>query len=274
MPERRFAVVESVFRSGDLETDLEWAGSAGVAGIGLDGSAISRHRGDEVAAMLAGRGLIATSLDGLPGAIDLRTGIEQAEKRLHWCAQVRSPVVNGHPGPLLGRSFSQADLEVRAALEVVGPLASQMGLTVAIEPVHPVLSAVTFVHSLRHAFELIADIPGVGITFDVAHLFWDRHVYEDLTQAVPKIATVQIADVDPDALADYCYARCQLGQGVVPLEQMLLSLDDAGYRGFYEFESVRSMPKSERVDFVRTAREWFEGFWEQRGQTPAEGAGT
>jgi hypothetical protein len=54
-----------------------------------------------------------------------------------------------------------------------------------------------------------------------------------------------------------------LGQGIVPLEDIMLSLSDAGYGGYYEFESVVSLPLSERVDYVRAARTWFDGFCER-----------
>lgn len=62
--------------------------------------------------------------------------------------------------------------------------------------------------------------------------------------------------------------------GPLPLEDIILSLVSAGYDSFYEFESVKSLRRSERVDYVRGARAWFDGFWERNVRASTERART
>ena len=89
-------------------------------------------------------------------------------------------------------------------------------------------------------------------------LWWDRGFANDVVAHIDDVSTVQVDDVDANALREYRYARTQLGTGALPLEAMITALEDAGYRGLYENESVTRLPRSERAAYVRQRREWLE----------------
>jgi sugar phosphate isomerase/epimerase len=255
---RKFAVMQQMLRSGDPSTDLDWASTAGATGIGVHAPSFGGRDPATIRAMVGSRGLTLSSVEGLaPLTLGDGTPADAEQVIDHWAAAGAGNLLVG-VGPLRGRSFAEADAEVHRALRRLAPRALERRVRLVVEPIHPVFSETTFVHTLRHAADLVAPHPGAGIVVDLAHLYWDRHFYDDLVHAAALIGAVQIADVDAAALADYSYRRCQLGQGVVPLAEMVAAVDAVGYRGFFEFESIRSLPKSERVEFVAQGRDWLD----------------
>jgi sugar phosphate isomerase/epimerase len=254
-----FAVIEHVLRSGDGRLDLDWAVAAGVTGFGLYAPWFDRFDATTIKSMLDVRGLQLSSVYGVP-ELSLEHPVQetaQIERAIQRWATAGARTLVPRVGPLANRSFAEADSHVDAALRRISPIAERHDVKVLIEPIHPIATETTFIHTLRHAASLVADYPGCGVLLDVAHLFWDRQFYDDLAESAELVCTVQIADVDPQASGEYCYRRCQLGDGCVPLVEMVSALQAAGYRGFYEFESIQNMPKGERTDFVIAARRWF-----------------
>lgn len=264
-----------MLRSGDFQTDLAWAAAAGAQGIGLDLASVPDDATGYVEAAHAAQGVRISSVVADP-TVEYSRGPDytrSAERALRRCAELGAPGMMAMVGELGDRSYADADRAVIAALRQLGPLATSLGVRVMIEPVHPLVSYVGFVHTLRHALDLVGDIPGAGIVVDVGQLYWDRHFYDDLAAAGSAIATVQISDVDRAALLDYSYRRCQLGQGVVPVADMMLAIDASGYSGFYEFESARRLPRSERVGYVREGAEWFDSVWSSAGRPSGRSSG-
>ncbi len=258
----RFAVMEQVLRSGDVATDLAWASQAGATGIGLDVPTFGNLDVGTIRAMLEAKDLRISSVDRLsPLTLRAQRDDLEAERTIARWAGAGASNLLVNLGPRGDRSFADADAEVQEALGRLSPIAVTHNVRLLVEPIHPLASHLTYVHTLRHAAELIAPYPGAGIVLDVAHVYWDRHFYDDLETAADLICTVQVSDVDQDALTDYVYRRCQLGEGIVPLEDMLMAIDAAGYHGFYEFESVRRLPKDDRTQYVIRAREWLTRLW-------------
>jgi sugar phosphate isomerase/epimerase len=63
-----------------------------------------------------------------------------------------------------------------------------------------------------------------------------------------------VDDVDAEALAEYRYARTQLGDGVVPVAELVRAIEAAGYAGYYENESAVRSRREERVSFFSEGR--------------------
>jgi sugar phosphate isomerase/epimerase len=51
------------------------------------------------------------------------------------------------------------------------------------------------------------------------------------------------------------YRRTQLGDGVIPLAELIEVLETSGYRGFYENEVIARVPRGDRTAFVRLGGE-------------------
>jgi sugar phosphate isomerase/epimerase len=93
---------------------------------------------------------------------------------------------------------------------------------------------------------------------DIAHLWWDPDLVDDLRRYRPLVRLVQVANVDPAALRQERYARSCLAKGDIPVPALVRAVHAAGYRGPYELEVRVRMPRPERVNFIRQEREWFQ----------------
>lgn len=254
MANDRYAVSQRVLRSGDLATDLAWAEAAGAAAVGLEAADVVATGTDATRQLLDRHALTAVTIHGgLPSI--LHATIDEAA--IH---QVRSVVERaaalGARGVIvttgwLDRPLAEADRHCSAWLAAMAPVAAAAGALLLLEPVHPLLRRFAYVHTLRHAADLTGEADGTGLLADTAHLWWDRDLMSDISTHGGRIGSVQIADVDSAGLEQMTYLRTQLGDGDVPLAEIVGALEASGYRGFYENENIVSLPRSERVEFVR-----------------------
>jgi sugar phosphate isomerase/epimerase len=255
----RYAVCQAVLRSGDIATDIEWAARAEAAGIGLEAQSVIAAGTGTVLAMLNEAGLGASSLMGALDPILAMAGAPEAEARsramIELCAELGAPGLLLTTGALGDRSIIDADRECAEWLAAMAPLAVEAGVSLLVEPVHPLLRHVSYVHTLRHATELTGERPGTGLLVDTGHLWWDRSLFDDITAHAARIGSVQIDDIDADAMAAYSYRRTQLGDGVVPLPEIVDALETAGYRGLYENENIARTPTADRIEFARLGGE-------------------
>jgi sugar phosphate isomerase/epimerase len=258
-PLKRYAVCQSVLRSGDLATDIGWAGAAGATGIGLDASAVLATGIDAVVDLLAQNGLAVSSLqpalDPILTSTTQREVAANVEAMVTLCTDLGASGIMLTTGPRGDRSIAAADRACAAWLSDMAPIAADAGVSLLLEPVHPLLRDVSYVHSLRHAVELTAGQAGTALVADTGHLWWDRRVNEDLTELASAIGSVQIDDIDGDALVEMSYRRTQLGDGVIPLAEIIEALETSGYRGFYENEVIARIPRGDRTAFVRLGGE-------------------
>ena len=98
----------------------------------------------------------------------------------------------------------------------------------------------------------------------MVHVFWDREVLDDVVDSVDLIATVHVGNLSSTATHDARWSRAPVGDGVVPLAQMLRGVHDVGYRGPYENEARIPTPdRTDCVERVRAAREWFDALWDE-----------
>ncbi len=264
MPEpfrRRFGVLALEMRGGDLVSDAAAAARAGVDGMSV-GTRELEHRGTtEVESVFADAGLAVSSVGAIgPSLTCERDQIDRELEVLEAAAALAAPGVIALTGPLGALSARDADTKCRRWLERVAPRAAELELVVMLEPVFPMMRSYTYVHTLSHAFELVADLDGAGVVVDIGHVWWDPRLLELFRAHVHDIGTVQLTNMSSDALDRLRYSRAALHEGEVPLRELVLEFDAAGYRGWYEHEVLTKEP-TDRVQFVRAARDWFEAVW-------------
>jgi sugar phosphate isomerase/epimerase len=78
------------------------------------------------------------------------------------------------------------------------------------------------------------DSPRVKMVFDTYHLGCGELSLERIAQAAPRIALTQLGDARRPPHGEQ--NRCGLGEGVVPLKEIVAALRSGGYDGFYEVE--------------------------------------
>lgn len=261
-PGDRYAACEVALRLGAFRADVAGAREAGVRALGVDADAVDAVGVDEARAILDGEGVGVSSYMGL-GTILADDGkvvaIDDVCRRLDVAAALGAPVAVVASGRLGSHAASPAESMCHEWLGVVGALADERGVRVGFEPVHPVMRRWSFVHTLHDGLRLVAGLTGVGVLLDLGHVWWEAGLVEQIREHASAIVAVQVTNVDSTALDEVRYERAPVhGGGDVPVGALVAVLESAGYRGWYEDETVARIPRDQRVDGLRASREWFE----------------
>lgn len=120
----------------------------------------------------------------------------------------------------------------------VAPYASERGVRLAIEPLHPMFAGDrSVVVTLAQAVDMMSETgaDNVGVAGDVYHVWWDPLVYDGIARAGGRILGFHISDwlVPPP---DHVRGRGMMGDGVIELRRLRKAADAAGYNGPIEVE--------------------------------------
>ena len=118
------------------------------------------------------------------------------------------------------RDLVGARERVRDAIGELAPDAAAAGVTLAIEPLHPMYASDRCVVStLGQALDIAADFDPavVGATVDTFHIWWDPDVLASIERAgrEGRIATYQVCDWKTPLAADVLLSRHYPGDGVI-----------------------------------------------------------
>jgi sugar phosphate isomerase/epimerase len=140
-------------------------------------------------------------------------------------------------GTRAGHTFNHARRLVQGALCELVPLAEEFGVVMALEPMHPGCAArCTFLNNLDDALEIIEAVKSsqVKLLLDTYHLGQSPDLVERIPQIASQIALVQLGDAKCPPRGEQ--NRCRLGEGTVPLRQIVCAIRSAGYDGFFDVE--------------------------------------
>jgi sugar phosphate isomerase/epimerase len=182
-------------------------------------------------------------------------------------------VLTGPPGEDSARARRTVVEGLRAAADVAG----EIGITLGLEPYRK--TSGSLITTLPETAELIDEIgaPNVRIIYDTWH-FWDiPNVLEHLRTYVDQLVCIQLNDWrEPTrSWAD----RLLPGDGIIDLPAILATLDDAGFKGWYDVEVFsdnglfgNAYPDSiwniEPAEVARLSKLKFRALWDKR-QLPA-----
>jgi sugar phosphate isomerase/epimerase len=262
----RIGLNQATFEAVDTPAFLEAAAGAGVTCVGLwrhklapwgarGVARLTREAGVEVTSLCRGGFFTAPSLRERRRAVrDTCAAVEEAAEL--GCRTLVLVCGPAHDGDLAGARAASA----RALAEVV-PMAAEHGLTLAVEPFHPVFAADrSAVVTLDQACDLAEayEPASVGVAVDTFHVWWDPRLEPALARAAGRIATLQVADW-PARMGVPLRGRALPGDGVAPLGRIVALVRAAGYAGPAEVEvlaeDVWARPAAE---VARTARERME----------------
>jgi sugar phosphate isomerase/epimerase len=215
---------------------------AGVRGIGIwpdklaeCGLAAARRR-------LADAGLAVTSYCAGEMIVD-RAGRPQAAERNKRLvdeaaalgAHCLVAVLGGLPAG--SRDVAAARRQARDGLAALLPYARSAGVTLALEPIHPMRAAdVSVVSTLAQATDLCLELgDGIGVAIDAYHVWWDPNLAAEVRRAQGRIVSFQICDwlVPTASLVN---DRGMMGDGVIDLRGLHAMVRAAGYTGYCEVE--------------------------------------
>ncbi|MGD0983328.1 MAG: sugar phosphate isomerase/epimerase [Acidimicrobiales bacterium] len=243
----RLSVSEVTTLHSPFDSDVATYAAAGLGGIGVWESKLRGRDTHEVADVLDAAGLRVTNLvpngnSVFPNALDPEPS-DPGERtdaflaKLPALAVLRPETVVVVTGNLPGRDPAELRRRCVTELRRVADRAGELGLTVALEPMHPCAGDdFSFVTSLATAADLVADIGHrcVGILFDMWHAGQGPDAVDELSAAVELIVGVHVADVVAPARswADRKFP----GEGELPIERFVGVLEGGGFHGSYDVE--------------------------------------
>ena len=150
---------------------------------------------------------------------------------------------------------------VADGLAAILPEARAAGVTLALEPLHPMTcadrSVLSTLGQTLDLCEALGDGPGsdIGVALDVYHVWWDPDLARQMARAGGRIAAFHACDwLVPTT--DLVFDRGMPGDGVIDIAAIRAMAEAAGYAGFTEVELLSRRWWAEDPDQVlRTIKE-------------------
>ncbi|PIF73846.1 sugar phosphate isomerase/epimerase [Variovorax sp. 54] len=233
-----------------------------VAAVGLDKVAKQlKAHGIGLSGYCRGGFFPAPDAAGLKAALDdNRRAIDEAKTLDAPCLVL---VVGALPGALEGKvaykDIGRARDEVRDGIAASLEYAREVGMPLAIEPLHPMQAADrACINTLEHALDLCDELDAgktgmLGVALDIYHVWWDPKLQQQIARAGrERLLAYHVCDwLTPtrDLLSD----RGMMGDGVVELKKIRGWVEDAGFAGFSEVEIFSNLdwwqrPGAETLD--------------------------
>lgn len=163
------------------------------------------------------------------------------------------------------RDIDGARERAKEGLSELLPDARAAGVTLGLEPLHPMICAL---RSVLTTLELANDWcdeldagPELGIAVDVYNVWWDPNLPREIARAGKRICAFHISDWLRDT-TELRFDRGMMGDGVIDIPKIRKMVEDAGYEGYHEVEifSERNWWRKDPDEVVRTVKDRYTGF--------------
>jgi sugar phosphate isomerase/epimerase len=239
---KKIAISQLTTLRWNLQQDIEAAVGRGIGGLGLWRPKVDDFGVESTAESMFSSGLRASSLswvggftgsdgrrfsDAVDDAID---AIQQADALGAETLIVLTGGRNNHIRRHLHKTICQALVEINA-------VALSHGVALAIEPFHPGCGDEwSFLHDIRATLDIVAAVgsDNIGLVLDTYHLGMDEDVLTWLPDVIAYLELVQVGDSRHCPLGEM--NRCLLGEGQVPIPEILETLASGGYDRWLEIE--------------------------------------
>ena len=238
----RLSVNEMTTYRWTFEEDVAGCVEAGISALGVWRQKLADFGEDKGAELLADHNVSVSNLlwaGGFTGSDgrSFRESLDDATEAVRLAATLGAASLVVYSGGRNGHTHNHARRLLRDALGELLPLADQLNVALALEPMHPGCAEEwTFLTGLEDTLELIDELgsPRLQFVFDSFHLCQDDRVLAFLPELVDRIAVVHLGDSRTPPTRDQ--NRCRLGEGRLPLFQLIQTLESVNYQGYYDVE--------------------------------------
>ncbi len=200
-----------------------------------------------------------------PDPSDFNKRIDENKRLIEEAAAIEAKAITCIAGGLPEGSKDLMAARERAleGLSILLPEAKAAGVTLALEPLHPMTAAtrsiLTTMKEANDWCDLLGDGPELGIAVDVYHLWWDPELESQIARAGKRIAAFHICDWLMDT-QDLRLDRGMMGDGVIDIKKIRGWVEAAGYTGQREVEifSERNWWKKPGEEVVRIIKERYQ----------------
>lgn len=241
----RLAIHTITTKPWPIEEAIDRYARFGVKGISvwrdaLDGRSVVKI-GERIRS--AGLSIVATVRGGFFPALsesERQTRIDDNRAFIQLSAELGSPLLVIVPGAHPGQSLEESRKQIRKGLEAILRDAENVGLRLAIEPLHPMYADTrSAIVTMEQANDLCRELehPLLGIAVDVYHLWWDPNLPRELKQAGDrnKIFAFHVCDWKSPT-TDFLNDRGLMGEGCIDIPGIRREVEKNGFHGFIEVE--------------------------------------
>jgi sugar phosphate isomerase/epimerase len=216
-----------------------------VAAIGLDRAVrVIRDAGLELSGYCRGGMFTADDAHRQAARDDNRRAVDEAKALDASCLVL---VVGGlpqysRPGSATSRDIAAARAQVEDGIDELFNYARQVGMPLAIEPLHPAYAADrACVNTTRQALDICDRLDpsqsgAIGVALDVYHIWWDPEVLAQIERAGrSRLLAFHVCDwlvPTKDLLND----RGMMGDGVIDIRKLRAAVEAQGFAGYSEIE--------------------------------------
>jgi len=251
----RLSMNQATIRHAPFDEALRLVSAGGYESIGLWREPVLHVGLEEAARRFAGSGLrLSTYCRGgfftMPEGPARRASIDDNRRGIEETATLAAAGAPGSTAVFVlvagGLPDGSTDLigareRVAEAIAELAPDAEAAGVTLAIEPLHPMYASDrAVVSTLKQALDLAEPFAPevVGVTVDTFHIWWDPDALAQIARAGAsgRLATYQVCDWQTPLPADVLLGRHYPGDGVIDFARFTEAVEDAGYAGDIEVE--------------------------------------
>jgi sugar phosphate isomerase/epimerase len=256
---RRLSINHLTTPRWSLEEDLERYADEGVSGIGINWQKLNDDAIPRDVERIRDAKLGVSSVGwsgGFTGGTGLtfREAMFDARRKLRIARQVSAGSLLVITGPQATHIRSHAARLTADALSELCDAAVDSNVRIAVQPMDRLFRrGWSFLHTLEETLELLDRVgcQRAGICFGTYHLWQEPGLTKLVREVASRISLVQLSDwrEPPRCEND----RALPGDGCIPLKEIVRSLEEAGYDGWYELELwSRDLWKQDHLDLIQT----------------------
>jgi sugar phosphate isomerase/epimerase len=238
--DERFAFNQATAKYWAMDELIAGCVASGVRHVGLWRENVADHGLDRTAKEVRAAGLSVSTLCR-SGFFEREGWFDDNRRAIDEAATLGTGILVLVSGglPEGSRDIAGARRHVADAVAALVPHAVAAGVTLAVEPLHPMFASDRCVISTFGQAMAIASqhpVGAVGVCVDTYHLWWDDTVLPALAAAGPRVTTYQLADWITPLPHGALTGRGLPGQGCVDFTAFHSAVEEAGYTGPIEVE--------------------------------------
>lgn len=263
----RLSINRWTCRSTPLQEFLEATAAHGIEAVGLwrqdveeIGLDALRHRVDDAGLRVSSlcRGGFLTAADEAARATSLADNRQAIDEAAALGAPTLVMVVGGITRE--DKDIVAARARVTENIAALAPYAESAGVTLSLEPMHPMFTADRAVLSTLDQALDVAEASGsdaVGVIVDTYHVWWDPALEQSIARAGEsgRLLSYQVCDWNLPLAANPLFSRGYMGDGFIDFPSITRSVRAAGYTGDIEVEifheDVWATPAAEAIGIVQ-----------------------
>ena len=174
---------------------------------------------------------------------DRVTALEDNRRAIDETAELGAPTLVLVVGGVdkVDKDIIGARARVTEAVAELAPYAEQRGVTLSIEPLHPMFAADrAVVSTIDQALDIAeaSGSPAAGVVVDTYHVWWDPYLERAIQRAAAsnRLFSYQVCDWNLPLAAEALHSRGYMGDGFIDFPSITRMIAAAGYTGDIEVE--------------------------------------